>query len=538
LRPLDLLLVEDSEDDALLMERELTQGGFSLRRHARVDSAPALQAALADGSWDVVLSDYSLPAFSAPAALRLVKQCGRDIPFIVVSGTVGEYEGVEVMREGARDYFTKRNLTRLAAAVQRELAAAQARRAQVRAERDQALLVRAGELLSHSLDYEHTLLQVARLAVPEVADWCAVFLPDEQGILGLAVVAHASQEREAEAQLLGQGVRLDAEAQVGPAHVARTGQPELVTRSDLGRLAQMVPGTGIAEAVAALGIRAGLHVPLTSPQGVLGVLSLAVVEGERQLGEADLALAQELARRASFALQNARLYREAQAAVRLREEFLQVAAHELRTPLTTLRLQLGQLTRHGGPELAAGLERAQRQVGRLSTLVEGLLDVSRLDGGALQLHPEPVDLAQLVREVAERYEDEARSAQAPLRLQLQPGLVGAWDRLRLDQTVAALLANACKFGAGHPVHLRVERAGPRARLVVEDAGIGLKPEDLERIFERFERAVSERHYGGLGLGLYLARRSARAHGGELHAQARDGGGARFVLDLPLQEAAP
>jgi signal transduction histidine kinase len=170
--------------------------------------------------------------------------------------------------------------------------------------------------------------------------------------------------------------------------------------------------------------------------------------------------------------------------------------------------------------------------------VEGLLDVSRLDGGALQLHPEPVDLAQLVREVAERYEDEARSAQAPLRLQLQPGLVGAWDRLRLDQTVAALLANACKFGAGHPVHLRVERAGPRARLVVEDAGIGLKPEDLERIFERFERAVSERHYGGLGLGLYLARRSARAHGGELHAQARDGGGARFVLDLPLQEAAP
>jgi len=534
-RELDLLLVEDSADDALLMERELRQGGFTLRRSRCVDTPEALAAALDEGPWDVVLADYTMPHFSAPAALQLLKGTGQDIPFIVVSGTVGENEGVEVMRAGARDYFTKRNLQRLAAAVERELAAAQARRERERGERERALLARAGELLGGSLDYERTLEQVARLAVPEVADWCAVFLPDGEGSLRLGVVAHSSREREAQAHLLGQRVRLDARAQVGPVHVARTGQPELVTRADLGRLAQMVPGAGSAEAVAALGIHAGLHVPLTSAEGVLGVLTLAVVERRRQLGAQDLALAQELARRASLALQNARLYREAKAAVRLREEFLQVAAHELRTPLTTLRLQLGSFERHGGAELRAGLERAQRQVGRLTTLVESLLDVSRLDSGALLLHREQVDLAEVAREVAERYADEARGAQIALQLRLQEGVVGAWDRLRLDQAVAALMDNACKFGAGHAVGLHVERAGSAgARLVVEDRGIGVVGADLERIFERFERAVSERHYGGLGLGLYLARRSVRAHGGELRAEVREGGGARFVLELPLQ----
>ncbi|MBF5045238.1 GAF domain-containing protein [Aggregicoccus sp. 17bor-14] len=536
-RPLAVLHVEDSADDVLLLERELRHGGFAIARSAQVETEQALEAALAQGPWDVVLADYTMPHYSAPAALQLLRRRGLDIPFIVVSGTVGEHEGVEMMRAGASDYFGKHYLTRLPAAVERELQAAQSRRERARGERDRALLASASELLGRSLDYERTLEQVARLAVPEVADWCAVFLPDGHGGLRLGVVAHQLPGLEAQVQRLSEGLQLNPAARVGPLQVARTGEPELVTRASAERLAQIAP-PALKEALDALGICTGVHVPLASSQGVLGVLSLVGMGARAPMGPQDLALAQELARRASLALQNARLYREAQAAVHLREEFLQVAAHELRTPLTTLRLQLGRLARSeevrsASPALGGGLERAQRQVGRLSTLVESLLDVSRLESGALQLHREEVDLAELVREVAERYADEARGAGCPLQLELAPGLVGPWDRLRLDQAVAALVANAFKFGPGHPVQLSTARVGAAAQLVVEDRGIGLAPADLERIFERFERAVSERHYGGLGLGLYLARRSVRAHGGELRAEARPGAGARFVLELPL-----
>jgi signal transduction histidine kinase len=144
-----------------------------------------------------------------------------------------------------------------------------------------------------------------------------------------------------------------------------------------------------------------------------------------------------------------------------------------------------------------------------------------------------VDLGELVREVLERLEPEARAVGCEPRLEATPGVVGQWDRLRVAQVVSGLLANAFKFGARQPVEVRVLGDGALARVVVEDRGIGIPEAQLERIFERFSRAVSSRSYGGLGLGLYLARRAAEAHGGRVWAEQRPGGGARFILELPL-----
>ncbi|MFP2964112.1 sensor histidine kinase, partial [Myxococcus sp. 1LA] len=276
--------------------------------------------------------------------------------------------------------------------------------------------------------------------------------------------------------------------------------------------------------------------------GLLGVLSLAT-QGSRTLGPVDLALAQELARRAGLSLENARLLREVQDAVRLRDEFLVVAAHELRTPLTTLRLQLGSLLspatreRLGAmpPEVESRLERSMRQVLRLGTLVEGLLDVSRLGAGDVVLSLERFELAALVSEVVERYAAEAESAGSPVRLTCEAGLWGRWDRLRVEQAVAALVSNALKFAPGHPVEVEVMRVGRMGRIQVDDRGIGITEDQVKHIFERFGRAVSSRSYGGLGLGLYLVRRSAEAHGGRAWAGPREGGGARFTLDLPLEK---
>ena len=238
---------------------------------------------------------------------------------------------------------------------------------------------------------------------------------------------------------------------------------------------------------------------------------------------------------------------EAEEGVRLRDEFLSVAGHELRTPLTPLSLKLETLQREleagGGREARIAekdLKVMRRQVKRLSDLIGELLDVSRITSGRVSLQPESVELGGLVQEVLARFAPEAERAGCPLELTIDGQVEGLWDPLRLEQIVSNLLANAFKYGAGRPVHVRVERDGSTARLTVRDEGIGIPETALKRIFEKFERGVSDRHHGGLGLGLYVTRQIVEAFGGT--ARAESGGacgdcGATFVIELPLEVAA-
>ncbi|WP_043388470.1 hybrid sensor histidine kinase/response regulator [Archangium violaceum] len=539
-RPLRVLLVEDIPDDQELVERELRRGGFEVSCH-RVQSAEEMRAALEPGAWDVILSDYRLPGFDAPAALELLRDSGLDIPFIVVSGSVGEFEGEEVMKAGARDYFSKALLTRLPVAVAREVEQARLRHERARAERDRNLLARAGEVLAGSLYLQETLDKVARLPVPELADWCAVYFSEDGRHLRVASLAHEDPEQVERAFELDRLFPLEPEAPSGPAYVFRTGEPRVVPDVSPERLEAVARSPEHLRRLLALELRSFVHVPLVGRMGTLGVVTLGITGKTRpRFTEADLPVVQELVRRAALTLENVRLYRESQEAIRLRDEFLSVAAHELRTPLTTLGLQLGTLVqrarRESSPEMVERLDKGLRQVKRLGSLVETLLDVSRLSTGELSLTLEGVDLVELVREVLERFAAESRAMGCALRLEAARELVGQWDRMRVEQVVAGLVSNALKFGARQPVDVRVVSDGVVARVVVEDRGIGVPEEQLERIFERFGRAVSSRSYGGLGLGLYLARRGAEAHGGRVWAESRPGGGARFTLELPLRAA--
>jgi signal transduction histidine kinase len=237
---------------------------------------------------------------------------------------------------------------------------------------------------------------------------------------------------------------------------------------------------------------------------------------------------------------NARLFREAKEAVQVRDEFLSIASHELKTPLTPLRLKLHSLRRSArGPEgaidagmLRAHLDVAERQVARLSRLIDSLLDVSRIGAGKLELDWEDVDLAEVVREVVGRFEPQASKAGCLVTVSSPGPLIGRWDRLRLEQVVTNLLTNALKYGAGKPVELSVSAEAGHAVLLVQDQGIGIEPGNLARIFERFERAVSERHYGGLGLGLYITRTIVQALGGTVEARSTPGEGSTFIVTLP------
>jgi signal transduction histidine kinase len=251
----------------------------------------------------------------------------------------------------------------------------------------------------------------------------------------------------------------------------------------------------------------------------------------------------ELAGRVSSALQSAKLFQEVQQAVRLRDDFLAVASHELKTPLTSLNIQVETLRNLVDRERLAAfpqdqlkrmLKMSAEQLKSLSKLIEGLLDVSRITAKGIVLgQKEEVDLSQLVREVAGRFEPQLQASHCPLELRAEQSVTGRWDRTRVEQIVTNLLTNAMKYGAGKPVRLEVTRQEQMALLVVQDFGIGIAAEDRERIFWRFERAVPVQRFGGLGLGLYIAREIARAHGGTIRVEGEPGVETRFIVELPL-----
>jgi PAS domain S-box-containing protein len=227
---------------------------------------------------------------------------------------------------------------------------------------------------------------------------------------------------------------------------------------------------------------------------------------------------------------------QAQEAVRLRDEFLSIASHELKTPLTALLLQLEDLQdriRALDPQLERKVERALRSGGRLTDLVETLLDVARIASGRFELRLGDVELGQMIEEVADRMRESAarQGCELIVHVESRPHVQG--DRLRLEQVVVNLLSNAMKYGAGAPIELTARPVAGGAEIVVDDGGPGIAEDDRVRIFDRFERASSMRNYGGLGLGLYVSREILAAHGGTIQVARSERGGARLVAWIPL-----
>lgn len=224
-----------------------------------------------------------------------------------------------------------------------------------------------------------------------------------------------------------------------------------------------------------------------------------------------------------------------------RDTFLSVASHELKSPITVLQLVLERLLRgapreagFSGARLAEWLEPALRQVRRLGMLVQNLLDVSRARNNRFVLDCERFELGSLMREVCEHFEEQARQAGSTLTLEACPRVEVHWDRLRVEQALGNLVTNAIKYGAGGPISVRAEQRDGAVSLQVWDRGIGVPEADLERIFHPFERAASGHRVESLGLGLYIVREIARAHGGSVGVSGREGGGSCFSLHLPLE----
>jgi signal transduction histidine kinase len=293
--------------------------------------------------------------------------------------------------------------------------------------------------------------------------------------------------------------------------------------------------------------RSVLCMPLVHQGRLEGLLYLENNQAPGAFTPERFAGLQLLASQVSISLENARLYRAAQEAVQVRDEFLTVASHELKTPLTSLSLQVQRLERllqrSSGAmlrpeELSGVLKSLHQQTRRLARLGEQLLDVSLLHSGRLELKLEPVDLGALVREVVDRIGELQALAGGTVELHAPAHVVGTWDRTRLEQVLINLLTNAMKYGAGRPVRVRVEQGDGQVRLEVQDEGIGISPVDQARIFDRFERATPVQHHvEGLGLGLYLTRQIVLAHGGSIRVRSAPDQGATFTVELPRQPQA-
>jgi PAS domain S-box-containing protein len=405
-------------------------------------------------------------------------------------------------------------------------------------------LAGASTILSASLDHRFTFLELARLAVPRLADWCVLEVVGDDGELEQVASVHVDRDKEHLATELRAHYPPEATPKAGFMHVIRRGQPIFAPVVTEELLAQAASDAVHLRFLEELGLRSGMILPIKTRDGTVAALGLFHVDSGRRYAAEDLTFAEEVARRAAVALENSRLYQRARRAIGIRDQFLSIASHELRTPLTPLTLQLSTLMRTITEARVAAIPIAKlekqvaimdKQGRRLTVLIDELLDVSRISMGRLEIKREPVDLVALLADVVARTSAEASKAGVTILTEAPRRVTGRWDPNRLDQVFTNLISNAVKYAPGRPLHIRVGQDGDGADEPVwvsfRDEGPGIAPADRQRIFGQFERAAPA-SMGGLGLGLWIASRIIDAHDGSIELESRLGEGSTFTVRLP------
>jgi PAS domain S-box-containing protein len=426
-----------------------------------------------------------------------------------------------------------------------------------RQEARNAFMVKAGEALVASLDYEATLSTVARLTVPHLADWCAVNLVDGVGgRIKQVAVAHVDPSKVRYAEELGR--RYPPSEDSGEARVIRTGKSELYPEIPDSLLQQLARDAEHLRIARELDLKSAIVVPLRARESTLGSMTFVYAGAERRYTMDDLVFVEELARRAAMAIENAIalkaaheardrerwLRAEAERANRLKDDFLATASHELRTPLNailgwTLTLRRGV----NNPETDRALGIVERNARAQAKLIEDVLDVSRIVSGKLVLTLRTTTVSAAARAAIETVTPAADAKGITLlaELEAEPALITA-DPNRLQQVIWNLLSNSVKFTAkGGHVTVRTYRDGSEVCVMVQDSGEGIRADLLTAIFEPFQQADSSttRRHGGLGLGLAIVKQLVEAHGGSVHAASDGPGhGSSFVVRLPVRAVAP
>jgi PAS domain S-box-containing protein len=410
-----------------------------------------------------------------------------------------------------------------------------------RAEAVQRVLVQAGSVLAATLDYDDMLSRVARLGVPEFADWCAMYTLDNERVTQASAV-HADSTKEELVRSLQQRMPVALEDDHPVARVLRSGEPLLAAN------AQQEPITAdeaVQRILQEVGFRSFICVPLVARGRMLGALMFVRAQANHQYTESDLQVAQELARRAALAVDNAWLYQEAQQAVQARDDLFSMVTHDLRNPLTTingyadvLQRRIRRMELPDPSRLTEGLMRIREAGDKMAQQLNELLDTAVIrSGGMLDLQRDPLNIVTLVKSICAEQQQVAHHN--TVRLQASDAdLMGYFDARRIERVFTNLVANAVKYSASDkPIDVIVTRQqGPQgdwAVLSVQDRGIGIPAVDLPYIFERFRRGSNVGAIRGSGIGLATVASIVEQHGGSVAVESTEGEGTTFTVRLPL-----
>jgi PAS domain S-box-containing protein len=538
--PIRVLIIEDNEDDTILEIDALVRGGFKIE-YERIETREALRHTLQEKTWDCIISDYALPQFSGLEALDELKKSEKDVPFILISGTIGEETAVAAMKAGASDYIMKSNLSRLVPAFERELREAESRQQKRQAE--------------SAIQFERILLRTLIDNLPDIIyvkdTDCRILVANKSGV---EFMGYAN-----ESQIIGKtdlDIFTDENGNRGFSQdlaVIQTGKPILNLEEEF------VDSRGIRRWL--LTTKIPIYNEYGKISGLVGLkhditirkqIEFELKESERNLirqnteyhmlNDEYLALNEELTESFNH-IQNmneelTRAKNKAEESDRLKSAFLANMSHEIRTPLNAILGFSGLLkevfdSREKTDEYVEIIESSGQQ---LLNIIDDILEISKIEAGQISISPDTININKVMRELYQLYSRQAELKNLKLFLldDYRNDFYTITDENRLKQILCNLLNNALKFTSAGKIQFGYEIEDDDIRFYVNDTGIGLSEEDCTIIFKPFRQVEtgSTRSYGGNGLGLSISKALVEKLGGTITVKSEPLKGSSFSFTIP------
>lgn len=401
-------------------------------------------------------------------------------------------------------------------------------------------LAEASKILSSSLNYETTLQNVAKLAVPQIADWCLIGIINKDNIYEHIAVSHKDTKMVKWATAVGKEYPPDMNSSTGLAKVLRTGKAELYPLITDDMMKMTARDKKHFKLLKQLGMTSVMMVPLHAQQKPIGVITFITSETKRRFTKEDLSFAEELAHRASIAIENAALYKNAQDAITLRDDFISVASHELKTPVTSVKIFTQVMQKYaqinGDEKAIQNLDKMDKQINKLTDLIYNLLDISKIQTGRLEYTMRDFSFDTMLAEATETMQHMTSKHQLIVKGKANTMVYGDGDRI--SQVVSNLISNAVKYSpAADKVVIKVAADNEKVHVAVKDSGIGMSKEHLTKVFGRFYRVsgATDKTFPGLGIGLYISHEIINRHDGKLWVESKEGKGSTFHFTLPIHQ---
>ncbi len=401
-------------------------------------------------------------------------------------------------------------------------------------------LSQASKILASSLDLTETLARVAKLGVPQMADWCGIDILLDNNEIKQVAVAHVDPKKESWARNLRKINPITINTPGGSAEVLRSGKPQFYPVITEGMIRATNPSPQQLKLIQKLQMTSAMIVPLITIDGkTIGSMTFVSAESKRTYTQADLKIAEEVASRAALAIHNARMFTDSQKAIAIRDEFISVASHELKTPVTTLKMYtqiiLKQLQEKKEEQLLAPLAKMHNQIDRLTLLINDMLNISRLQLGKLEFSENNCDIQEVIKETVENIQPNAPKHEIIIEGKIKKKV---WcDKDRISQVITNLLTNAIKYSPkADKVKVILTSSKSSVTVTVQDFGIGIEKNQQNKIFTRFYRVSGpdEKTFPGLGIGLYISSEIIKRHNGKMHLESTKGKGSKFSFTIPFK----